>query len=234
MEARDDGSKMDWLPVDSATPALIEQSRQRRSRQTTGNIVSQPLAGALGFTGEVAAIKRSEYPDVLLQAAVVALGAPLREGQIVEAVAIPWFEILEQLARDPEFLFKVPWRKQEEIIAAAYHRAGWHVVLTPRSGDKGRDIIATHQSLSIRLVDQIKAYKAGHLVTADEVRSMLGVLQVDRNVSKGLVTTTSRFAPRIAEEEGLRDFMPFRLELRDGIALRKWLLESRSDGPLPP
>ena len=84
-----------------------------------------------------------EYPDVLLQAAVVSLGSPTPEGHIVEAVAVPWFEIPRLLEHDPDFLFKVSWRKLEEIVAGAYVRAGWSdVVLTPRSGDRGRDVIA--------------------------------------------------------------------------------------------
>ena len=164
--------------------------------------------------------------DVLLQAAVLSLGSKTTDGQLVEAVAIPWVEIIRQLERDPEFLFKIPWRTLEEIVAGAYTQAGWpDVVLIPRSGDRGRDVIATKPGvLSVRVVDQIKAYRKGHVVTADEVRSMLGVLQTDQNVSKGLVTTTSRFAPGIETDSGLRAFMPFRLELKDGQELSRWLV----------
>jgi restriction system protein len=218
MKSQDDGSRMDWLPVDSATPALIEHWRQRSHHTISA------ATGYYSLEGQPPRI--GHYPDILLQAAVVVLGPPVSDGQIVEAVAVPWDEIIRQLAQDPEFLFKVPWRKLEEIIAGAYHRAGWpNVILTPRSGDRGRDVIATKPGiLSVRIVDQIKAYKQGHVVTADEVRAMLGVLQVDHNVSKGLVTTTSAFAPRIAEDSGLSAFMPHRLELRNGNDLRHWLL----------
>jgi len=218
----DDGSKLDWLPVDSATPALVEHWR-RRSRQAVGSVVVEVPTGHLPLDGNNPSV--IQYPEILLQAAFVSLGSSTPEGHIVEAVAIPWFEILKQLEQDPDFLFKVPWRKLEEIVAGAYVRAGWvEVVLTPRSGDKGRDVIATSPGVcSVRIVDQVKAYKKGHVVTADEVRSMLGVLQVDRNVSKGLITTTSNFAPGIEDESGLRAFMPFRLELKNGDQLREWL-----------
>jgi restriction system protein len=44
-----------------------------------------------------------------------------------------------------------------------------------QSGDGGRDIIATKIGIgSIRFYDQVKAYKPGHIVTADEVRSVYG------------------------------------------------------------
>jgi restriction system protein len=58
----------------------------------------------------------------------------------------------------------------KEIIAGAYHRSGFdEVILTPRSGDHGRDVIAIKKGIgSIRVIDQVKAYKPGHLVTAVE------------------------------------------------------------------
>jgi restriction system protein len=165
-------------------------------------------------------------PGILLQATVINLGDHTNEGQLVEGVAIAWFEIIKQLESDPEFLFKIGWRKLEEIVAGAYEREGWpEVVLTPRSGDGGTDVIASRPGIgSIRILDQIKAYRQGHVVTADEIRSMLGVLQTKPNVSKGLVTTTSQFAPGIYKNEELKVFMPYRLELKDGPALKEWLV----------
>jgi restriction system protein len=173
----------------------------------------------------------SNLPDVLLQAAIIRAGGHTAEGELVVGVAISWFEIIAHLERDPNFLFNVPWRKLEELIAGAYQRAGWATVeLTPRSGDGGRDIIASKPGIgSIRILDQVKAYKVGHLVSADEVRSMLGVLEAEQNVSKGLVTTTSTFAPGIEHDGRLQAFMPFRLELKDGPRLREWLLAVQND-----
>jgi restriction system protein len=167
----------------------------------------------------------SAWPDVLIQA-VVTFGDKMNEGQLIEAVAIPWFEIIRQLERDPGFMFKVHWRTLEEIIAGAYTREGFpYVTLTPRSGDDGRDVIATKPGVgSIRIFDQVKAYKPGHIVTREQVDSMLGVLTRDSNVSKGLVTTTSEFAPRLLEDESLKRLMPYRLELKNGRRLREWLI----------
>jgi len=98
-------------------------------------------------------------------------------------VAVPWFAILRELERDPDFLSKIPWRSLEEVIAGAYKREGWpDVVLTPRSGDKGRDVIATKPGIgAIRILDQVKAYKLGNKVPADDVRALLGVLTRDTN-----------------------------------------------------
>lgn len=171
------------------------------------------------------------YPDVLLQASIITLGDKTKEGQLIQGVSVAWFEIIKQLEQDPNFLFQIGWRKLEEIIAGAYERAGWvEVILTPRSGDRRRDIIATKPGIgSVRIIDQVKAYARGHRVTADEVRSVLGVLTVDQNVSKGVITTSSEFAPGIFEDPGLKAFMPYRLELKDGSQLRRWLIELSSE-----
>ena len=177
--------------------------------------------GGAVFTSPVRAV---ETPGILLQAVVI-LGDKTAEGQLVRAVAVPWFEIVRELQRDPDFAYKLDWRQWEEMIAGAYQReGGWEVELTPRSGDGGRDVIATRPGIgSVRFFDQVKAYHPGHLVTADQVRSMLGVLTSNPNVSKGIVTTTSDFAPGIAKDESIQQFIPHRLELKPREPLLAWL-----------
>ena len=227
----DEPDYLDFLRKDSSMPSLVEHWRQLLQRRGPESVqVLLPAPAALHIEGGVPSVDvYPEYPDVLLQATVILLGDKMAEGQVVAGVAVAWREIITQLERDPDFLFKIPWRKLEEIVAGAYEREGWpEVLLTPRSGDRGRDVIATRPGVgSIRIIDQIKAYRPGHVVTADEVRSMLGVLDVERNVSKGLITTTSRFAPRIEKDARLKAFMPHRLELKDGNQLRRWLQELR-------
>jgi restriction system protein len=65
------------------------------------------------------------------------------EGDIVESVALPWRRLLDELKRDPAFLHRYDPRQMEELVAAANDTAGYDVILTPRSGDFGRDVIAT-------------------------------------------------------------------------------------------
>jgi restriction system protein len=169
----------------------------------------------------------ANLPIVLLQAAIIELGSKPDEGALVQAVTLPWFEIISCLEKDPGFLQRVPWRKMEEVIAGAYMREGWdEVTITPRSADGGRDIIAVRRNVcAIRIIDQVKAYSLGRRVTANDVRALLGVLSSDPNVSKGFVTTTADFAPHILEDSSIKPFVPFRLELRDGVRLKSWLLE---------
>ena len=171
-----------------------------------------------------------EKPSVLLQAAVT-LGEKTVEGHIIKGVAPAWAEIIRLMEEDPDILFKIDPRRLEEIIAGAYERAGFdEVILTPRSGDLGRDVIASRKDWGrVRFIDQVKAYKPGHLVTAEEVRALGFVLLSDQNATKGIVTTTSDFAPKIVEDPLIKPHMPNRIELVNGTELVKRLIELAKD-----
>jgi restriction system protein len=168
-------------------------------------------------------------PELLLGSQIVLLGDRVPEGAIVEAVSIPWLRLRRELQHDPGLLIRADWRTLEELVAAAYHEVGYEVVLTPRSGDGGRDVIATrHGDLSVRILDQVKKYAAGHLVSANDVRALLGVLSADQKASKAVITTTSDFAPGVRTDSGIACFLPTRLELRNGNDLARWLEETAS------
>lgn len=172
------------------------------------------------YNGEpVTYAPRKDRPNLLLKTVIVA-GERTSEGQLIEAVALPWFEIIEAIDANPNLAYQLSDRKWEEMIAGAYAQAGFdEVILTPRSADLGRDIIAVKKSLGeIRVIDQVKAYKPGHLVTANDVRALLGILNSD-GASKGFITTTSDFAPRLRTDPLITPHMPSRLELINGETL---------------
>lgn len=168
----------------------------------------------------------AKTPTIVLQAILTTYDRT-HEGLLIEAVAPPWFAILELMRKDPNAIYEFSPRTWEEIIAGAYTRAGFdEVILTPLSGDKGRDVVATRSGVgSIRIFDQVKAYRPGHLVSADEVRAMIGVISAAQNVSKGIVTTTSDFAPRLRDDEYIKRLIPYRLELKPRDELLPWLGE---------
>jgi restriction system protein len=193
--------------IDSGMTAVLA-AWHHRARQWAAVVAAQgvvtgrapiapliPNPGALVIEGQV-------LPELLIPAAIIVVGDKVTEGQLIQGVALPWFDILKELERNPGFLHQLDWRKVEELIAGAYRREGWdEVILTPRSADGGRDVIASKHGVgAIRFYDQVKAYAAGHKVTADEVRALFGVVARDQNVSKGLVTTTATFAPGVYEE----------------------------------
>jgi len=131
------------------------------------------------FTAKARVVYDPPNPEILLQAELLEFGDKVHSGTIVKSVALPWIEIYKELEFNPDFLqqFVGHPRKLEEFIAGAYEKAGFNVILTPRSADGGRDLIASKIGFgSIRLIEKIKAYKPGHLVKHDDIRAMLGVL----------------------------------------------------------
>jgi restriction system protein len=63
------------------------------------------------------------------------------------------------------------------------------------------------------------------LVSYDAIRALIGVMQGERDTSKGIITTTSDFPPRVGEDPFIKPFMPTRVELINGQNLQKWLAE---------
>jgi restriction system protein len=210
-------SEPEGLKTEERTPCPVCGSLARRYQ-----LEAATLTAAVSLTAAASLIVRPGEPllaSVLLQTIIVP-GGKTADGIMIESVAIPWFDIIEILRRDPNAAYQIPARTWEEIIAGAYKKAGFEeVTLTPRSGDHGRDIIAIKKGLGcIRVIDQVKAYKPDHPVTADDVRALMGVLHGD-SASKGFLTTTSVFAPRLPADPLISPFIPSRLGLIDGKML---------------
>jgi restriction system protein len=161
---------------------------------------------------------------LVVQALVESYGQTA-EGSLIKAVVLPWRSVIRRLEKDWSMAFQIPPRIWEEMIAAAFDQEGYdEVTLTPRSKDRGRDVIAVKHGIGcIRIIDSVKAYKPSHLVKHDDVRALLGVLSGDLKASKGIVTTTSDFAPGIATDPLIAPFVPTRLELMNGEILKRWL-----------
>ena len=142
--------------------------------------------------------------DIVLQFSICDFNSATSQGSLIRAIAIPWHRIVKELHRDPGLLYQFAEhpRRFEEFVAASYDMAGCpEVILTPQSGDLGRDVIATWPGIgSVRIYDQAKAISRHRKVTANDVRAMLGVIERDKNVSKGIVTTTGEFAPGVLDE----------------------------------
>lgn len=224
----------------SSSAALVERWRERASTGIAGATVTEPIlpreytldaepgsytispgTAQLGLKGEVPQIAIA-LPEVLFGVSLIVPDDTTPEGVLIQAVAPAWRRFARQLASDSNAFLLLDWRQTEELVAGAYYEEGWTVTLTPRSGDLGRDVIAHRDDFgSIRVLDQVKAYGPNHVVTANDVRAMAGVLSNDAKASKAVVTTTSRFAAGVAEEFANRT--PSRIELRDGQAFRAWI-----------
>lgn len=151
------------------------------------------------------------------------------EGVLISSVSYVWSEIVDAVSADWSLVSEFSPEAWEEIVAGAYKKAGYdEVTLTPRSRDHGRDVIAVKRGIgSVRILGSVKAYKPGHRVGYDHVRAAIGVLFTDPKASKAIITTTSDFPPRIADDPQIASLLPTRLELMNGDILRKWLMDLR-------
>lgn len=178
-----------------------------------------------GFLGMNFSIPETS-PELLIQC-LIESDQETSEGILIQTISLPWMKILREIQHDHGFLMQFLGhpRQFEEFIAGVYSVQGFDVTLTPRSGDGGRDIIASKKGFgAVRFLEQIKCYKPGHLVTHDDVRAMLGVLSADQpRASKALITTTSDFQPTVMTCEQFKPFIPYQLELKNGKKTLEWL-----------
>src|SRR5262245_59669261 len=84
--------------------------------------VAASQAGTTTFAVPLPLRQEAAVSQLLLQSVIVP-GAQTSEGKLIEAVTIPWFDIIELLKQDPNVAFQISPEKWEEIIAGAYHRA---------------------------------------------------------------------------------------------------------------
>lgn len=112
---------------------------------------------------------------LLVQGVVQAYGST-PEGDLVRALVVPWRAIVERLKKNWIEAFQILSRMWEEMIAAAFEQDGFEeVILTPRSRDRGRDVVAIKKGVGcIRIIDSVKAYAPEHLVGHDDVRALAG------------------------------------------------------------
>jgi restriction system protein len=209
--------------------ALLQPLEARARGEARGSASAVAFSDGAVFADQVfedRVFAAKDLPAITLEA-VLDLGGKTDDGRIVLGVRDVWHELIDYFLRDPESLYEVDPRKMEEIIAGTWERSKRYdeVVLTPRSGDRGRDIIATKRGHgSIRIVNEVKAYNPGHVVTAEQVRAFITVIRGQAH-SKGIITTTSDFAPRLMDNDEIKRDIPFVVELMPRDALLDWLKE---------
>jgi restriction endonuclease Mrr len=103
-------------------------------------------------------------------------------------------ELLQFLAKNPNYLYKLHSRTFEELIAKIFNDLGCSVELTQATHDGGRDIILTFESPTGRNIAYVecKKYSPENTVGIDIVRGVFGVHCSDR-VNQSLIVTTSNF-----------------------------------------
>lgn len=176
------------------------------------------------------------FRDVALENTIIvqALLRPESEAlksRNIQALAIPWLDILELIYRDPRSVYARPPDKWEEFIASAFTKSGFEeVTLSQRSHSHDKEVMARKKNLgTICVIDSFKAYRPGRLVRADDVKTMWSVMQDDKSVV-GIVSTNSKFEPRMRYDPFILQFLPSRLELIEGERLANILTDFNTAG----
>lgn len=189
----------------------------------------------LGSLPDDLLIRESREKLALTVSSLIIPERAVDEGVLVRSTAAVWIEVVKHLSKDWTLAFQLTPRQWEELVAGAFTREKYEVTLTPRSGDGGRDIIAVRHGIGcVRILGSVKANAPHVEVAYDDVRAIAGVVLGDSKASKGIITTTSGFPPKIFDDPTVKSLSPTRLELVDGPKLQEWLaslLSSKSGLP---
>ncbi len=103
-------------------------------------------------------------------------------------------KLAEQIANNPEMLFSIDPRFFEELMGSIYADLDYEIMMTKRTRDDGRDIIALTRKdyFALKLIIECKRYARHRKVSVTQVRSLFGVLQ-DEQATNALLATTSGF-----------------------------------------
>ncbi len=97
----------------------------------------------------------SALKTTLTTSALIVPEQSVNEGVLIKSTSVIWVEIVRQLAADWELAYRLTARQWEELVAGAFKKAGYDgVILTPRSGDYGRDVIAVGHGMGcVKIMD---------------------------------------------------------------------------------
>jgi HJR/Mrr/RecB family endonuclease len=111
--------------------------------------------------------------------------------------------LLDRVLRDPELMRQLHARQFEQFIAALVEQLGFEdVVLTPQSGDGGRDVLASRRISGLRMMFafECKKYAPENPVGPDIARALLGTIShASTRATQGVIVTTSSFTPAARE-----------------------------------
>jgi hypothetical protein len=151
------------------------------------------------------------------------------DGEVVDVDPEAFTDFINDLTLDYEILRRMSPRDFERAIAAVYAKTGRfdRVILTPGSGDEGRDVILEAAEWDgRRTIVELKRYRRRR-VSAEMVNSLIGVLTGELDGSRATFLTTSSFAPRLQKHRSIRQALSSRgLDLLDLVQLVEGCIQS--------
>jgi len=210
------------LPWDNNSWEVAAEIAARQHRYPAAAV----MAGSGAMTANTPLVLRASA--ALSISSLIIPDRKVPEGLLIRSVSALWNEIVQRIGSDSSVAYQLTPRQFEELIAGALQKdiIGFdEVILTPISGDHGRDVIAIKNGrMALKIFGSVKRYKPGHLVGYDEILALIAVVDGE-NASKGIITTTSDFPPRVNEHPSIKPKFPHKLQLMNGENLQKWLAE---------
>lgn len=120
-----------------------------------------------------------------------------RNRNVILSVGRLPLRLIAMILRSPNEVRNLTPRQFEEFVADVLAQLGFtDIVLTPRSGDGGKDVIASNKINGIPLAFyfECKKYAEGNKIQLDTLRALLGTMAHESTqVNKGVLVTTSTF-----------------------------------------
>lgn len=143
----------------------------------------------------------------------------------LESVDFLPLRVLDHIYRAPKLIHQLTPRQFEQLVAEILEELGFQgVELTPRSGDKGRDVVASKHvnGVPILFAFECKKQKPQRKVGVGVARALLGTLnQSTTRANVGVLVTTSTFT------RGAQNFFLTEAQVkgRDFRGVVEWLEE---------
>jgi HJR/Mrr/RecB family endonuclease len=135
--------------------------------------------------------------------------------------------IINELKKDPNLVFKIPPNEFEKLIEFLLNNMGYQTFRTPRTKDGGKDILAkflTPDGYECLCLVECKRFAPNKKVAVDIVRSLFGVVQ-DQKANLGMIVTTSTYT-KYAQD--FQERHQHTLSLRDFEDLKTWIKNTSS------
>jgi len=208
----------------SGLNSLIEQYRVDR------NLFADSIASRISSL-ELKNILRITDPDSSIIDTLDVESLSINEDEKSSLIVVDRLplRLLSQILSNPSDVRNITPRQFEEFVAELLSELGFsNVILTPRSGDGGKDVIASHsvQDIPLTFYFECKKYAEGNKIQLETMRSLLGTVAHDsRMVNKGILVTTSTFT------KGCKEFIvaESRLDGKDYDGVLGWVDELRKE-----
>ena len=132
-------------------------------------------------------------------------------------------QVIQDIYKNNELIFKVDPRKFEEIIAELLYAKGFEVELSKQTRDKGYDIIALNNlnGFPVKYLVECKRHASHRPVGISIVRGFCDVITTE-NANKGIIVTSSYFSPECHQRAQCKGYL---LDLKDRKDILTWAHE---------